>query len=336
MTSRELVYKTLEFNNHCGRAPRDLWVLPWAEARYPRELQQIRADFPGDFFTPDPYYREQGISRGDIYRVGTYVDAWGCVFENKADGYIGEVKAAIVHPDDDDWADTSKVHFPVDLLTVDIDAVNAQCRSADKFVLSGVCPRPFEQLQFMRTSERLFVDLADPQPGFLRFAGKVHAFYCDLLELWAKTEVDALNFMDDWGAQSALLIHPETWRRIFKPMYKDYIDIAHRAGKKIFMHSDGHTLAIYPDLIELGLDAFNSQVCCMGVENLKPYAGKITFWGEVDRQLLLPFGSVDDVKSVVRQIREALWVNGGAIAQCEFSVGGNPANVRAVYEAWEE
>ena len=57
------------------------------------------------------------------------------------------------------------------------------------------------------------------------------------------------------------------------------------------MHSDGNILKIYPQLIELGLDAINSQIFCMGVENLEPFAGKITFWGEMDRQHLLVNGS---------------------------------------------
>jgi hypothetical protein len=332
MTSRELVYRTLEFRNKNGRAPRDLWALPWAQTRYPDELRKIREDFPSDFIGVDPCCRETGISEGDAYKKGRHVDSWGCIFENNAEGYIGEVKEAIV--DDDDWEDTGRVHFPTELFSMDIDAVNAQCRASDKFVFSGVTPRPFEQLQFMRTTERLMLDLADPQPGFLRFIGRLHTFYCDLLELWAKTEVDSLNIMDDWGTQTALLINPKTWRRLFKPLYKDYIDIAHRNGKKMFLHSDGHTLAIYPDLIELGLDAYNSQIFCMGVDALKPYAGKITFWGEVDRQNLLPFGTVDEVKAAVKSVRDNLWVDGGAIAECEFSVGGNPANVRAVYEAW--
>lgn len=50
-------------------------------------------------------------------------------------------------------------------------------------------------------------------------------------------------------------------------MYKDYIDIAKKNGKKIFMHSDGYIIDIIPDLIELGLDALNCQIFCMGAEN---------------------------------------------------------------------
>ena len=86
-------------------------------------------------------------------------------------------------------------------------------------------------------------------------------------------------FMDDWGLQKGLLMNPALWVEIFKPLYKDFIDIAHKNNKKIFMHSDGYILDIIPHLIELGLDAVNSQVFCMGLENLKQFKGKITFWG---------------------------------------------------------
>ena len=336
MTSRELVYKTLEHKNTDHRAPRDLWVLPWAANHYPNELQKIRSDFPSDFMSPDPCYREKDISQGDAYKIGRHITAWGCIFENKADGYVGEVKEAIVPIIDEetDWDDISRVHFPTEWLSIDTAQINAQCRATDKFVMSGVFPRPFEQLQFIRTTEQLFVDLVPMPAGLEKFIAKMHTFYCDLLELWAKTEVDSLYFMDDWGSQTALLIDPAMWRRIFGPLYKDYIDIAHRAGKKIFMHSDGHILSIYPDLIELGLDAVNSQIFCMGIDNLRQFAGKITFWGEIDRQHILPYATTGEVKAAVQSVREALWHNGGAIAQCEFGVGSNPANVYAVYESW--
>ena len=99
-----------------------------------------------------------------------------------------------------------------------------------------------------------------------KFMKEMHSFYCELLEEWAKTEIDALMFMDDWGSQSSLLINPSLWREIFKPMYKDYIDIAKRYHKKAFMHSDGYILDILPDLAEMGLDAVNSQIFCIGLD----------------------------------------------------------------------
>lgn len=141
---------------------------------------------------------------------------------------------------------------------------------------------------------------------------------------------------DDRGSQRSLLIRPEMWRELFRPMYRDYIDIAKRHGKKIFIHSDGYIPDILPDLVEMGLDAINSQIFCMGVENLRPFAGKITFWGEIDRQHLLVEGSTADIEKAVKAVRENLWQDGGCIAQCEFGPGANPENVYAVFRAWNE
>ncbi|HDL17484.1 MAG TPA: methyltransferase, partial [Bacteroidetes bacterium] len=56
-------------------------------------------------------------------------------------------------------------------------------------------------------------------------------------------------------------------------------------GKFAFMHSDGHISEIYTELVEVGVDAINSQLFCMDmVELAKSVKSKITFWGEVDRQ----------------------------------------------------
>lgn len=332
MTSRELVYKTLEFENKENRAPRQMWLLPWAQMNHPQMVRKIAKDYEDDIVYAPTLLATKTIASGNPHKIGEYTDEWGCRFENLHEGIIGEVKEALVK--DEDWEDVDNVHIPVEWLDFDVDAVNQFCRSTDKFVLAGCLPRPFEQLQFIRTTEELYMDLVYPPENLKKFMGKMHTFYCDLLEKWAKTDVDALNFMDDWGSQKSLLINPKTWDEYFKPMYKDYISIAKKYGKKTFMHSDGNTLDIYPRMIELGLDAFNTQIFCIGLDNLEKYKGQITFWGEIDRQHLLPEGSTQDIQKAVKEVREKLWSNGGCIAQCEFGPGANPDNVYTVFETW--
>ena len=155
--------------------------------------------------------------------------------------------------------------------------------------------------------------------------------------MWANTDVDGVSFMDDWGTQKTLLISPNIWREFFKPLYKDYCDILHKKGKFVFFHSDGNIEHIYPDLIEIGIDAVNSQLFCMDIEKLgELYAGKITFWGEIDRQHILPFGTVDDVRNAVTRVSKAL-IKGkrtGVIAQCEWGVKDPKENIEAVFETW--
>ena len=335
MTSKEIVLQTIEFRNKDQRVPRDLWMLPWAEDHFPEQIKKLRQDFTWDISGPAAICTPSPLVKGDPYQVGEYVDDWGCMFTNIHKGVIGEVKRPLV--EDDEWKDAANIHIPEEWLSFDIGQVNAECeKKQDLFLNGGCCPRPFEQMQFIRGTVNLYMDLMDPSDGMIEFMKRMHDFYCRLLEKWAKTDVDALNMMDDWGSQNDLLIHPDLWDEYFKPMYRDYIQIAHSHGKKMFMHSDGHILRIIPKLIDLGLDVLNSQIFCMGVENLEQFAGKITFWGEIDRQHLLCTGTLEDIDNAVEKVYKTLWRDGGCIAQCEFGPGGNPDNVYRVFEKWTQ
>lgn len=329
-TPRDLVRRTLEFDAP-PRVARQLWLLPWAAERYPEEAAAIQEDFPDDLVNCECFYRTPLATEGDRYRAGRHVDEWGCVFENIHSGAIGQVKRPLVA----DWSDVDKVRIPEERLSVDVGRVDAFCRGTDRFVIGGCCPRPFEQLQFIRGTENLLIDLIDQPEELALLIGRMHDLYMRELELWTSTAVDAVMFMDDWGTQRSMLIAPDLCRKIFMPLYADYIDLVHGKGKYIFMHSDGYIVDIVPDLVELGLDALNSQVSCMGVGALgERFGGKITFWGEPDRQHLLPEGTADEVRAAVREMKKAFYHDGGVIAQCEFGLAADPNNVRAFFEAW--
>lgn len=331
MKSREIVKRTLEFERP-PRIPKHLWPLPWANDHYPDQLKQIQEKYPDDIVYPVFEYKEKPLTKGDPYAIGRYTDEWGCVFENKQAGIIGEVKDPILK----DLSDWEQIRVPTEILTFNTEHVNASCKNSDKFVVAGTFPRPFERLQFIRGTADLYMDLAVRPPELDKLINKIHQFFLEELDRWAQTDVDALFIMDDWGSQQSLLISPITWREVFKPLYKDYVSIARNHDKKIFMHSDGYIVDIYPDLIELGIDAINSQVFCMGLDKLEQFKGKITFWGEIDRQHILPEYAVEQVKDAVVQVKEHLYQDGGVIAQCEFGPGAKPENVEAVFEQWEK
>ncbi|MCG3153525.1 MAG: hypothetical protein DKINENOH_00115 [bacterium] len=331
MTSRELVKASLEFAGP-ERIPRQLWLLPWAETHFPNELRQIQQRYPDDIISAPACLRRPAPTQGDAYAPGVYLDEWGCRFENAEAGIIGIVQQPLLA----DWQEVDTVRVPEELLSVDVEQVNAFCRSTDRFVLSGCGPRPFEQMQFIRTTENLLLDLAQPPAEFFVLRDRLHQFYLKQLELWAGTEVDALTFLDDWGMQHAMLISPAMWRRLFKPLYRDYIEIAHAHGKYAFMHSDGYILDILPDLIELGLDAINAQLFCMGVERVGQCCrGRLTFWGEIDRQYLLAYGTAEEIIAAVESVKQSLYAGGGVIAQCEFGPAAKPENVSLVFATWE-
>lgn len=332
MSPRELVCRTLRFEP-TPRVPRNLWVLPWAEAHYPAELASIRRDFPDDF----EYARFDlpNTRGGDPYAAGTYVDEWGCEFLNASAGTIGQVKKPMVVSY---ASDLDKVRPPAEWAQVSRDEINRQCAVTDRFMLASPGINPFERMQFLRGTEQLFLDLLEQPAGLLRLRDRVHEWNLAVLDAWLRTDVDAVCWSDDWVMQDRLLIAPELWRELFKPLYCEYARRVRAAGKFAFMHSDGNIFEIYADLIEVGVNAINSQLFCMDIEDIgRRFRGRITFWGEIDRQRLLAYGSPEQVQAAVRRVSQTLYMGrGGVIAQCEFGPGARPENVRAVFEEWNK
>ncbi len=334
MTSRERVTRTLQ-HQPVDRAPREVWARPGVYIRradeFKRLLERFAMDVTGPRFSYGPAPRAQGSS----YEVGEYSDAWGCGWRILEFGSVGEA----VHPPLADWSALASYRPPFELLDgADLSDVNRSCAETDRFVKVGTETRPFERLQFLRGSQNLFYDLAYGVKEVEQTLAMLHDFFCREMQLWAATDVDAVSFMDDWGTQNALLISPDMWRALFKPLYQDYCDILRAAGKWVFFHSDGHTAAIIPDLIEIGVQALNTQLFCMDIENLgRRYAGRITFWGEIDRQHLLPFGTAEECRAAVRRVRAAMdHGRGGVMAQFEWGTFDPFDNAWAIFDEWEQ
>ena len=337
MTPRQRVLATLNFATP-DRLPRCAWVSPWAWIHMPEEVKAFNARWDMDFGGVPQPYRPSSCRTGDMHAVGTFIDEWGCVFENLQAGVIGEVKQPTV-PELARWRES--MHPPWETLPTDREAARRQVAEAyattDKFVIMSACPRPWERYQFLRGSAEAMADLAESPDEAAAMIAEIHRYYMAEMEFWASTAVDGLMFMDDWGAQKGLLISPRMWRRFFKPLYADYCRVAHAAGKKVFMHSDGDIVSILPDLVEVGVDALNSQLGCMDLTKVAAAAkGKLTFWGEIDRQHVLPSGA-DAVHAEVREIAEALYdPRGGIIAQFEWGGACKAESANAVFEAWDE
>lgn len=334
MTPRERVRRTLD-HLPVDRAPRDLWALPGVSQRRGDELRAFYERFPGDFAGPAARYGPSPFARGTPSVVGESVDEWGSRWRVLEYGVIGEVIA----PPLADWSALKTYQPPWSMLDqADFSRVNESCAATDHYVRAGTYTRPWERLQFLRGSEQTFLDLAWGDPHVTTVLEMIHEFSCRELAMWAATDVDGIGWMDDWGTQTALLISPDMWRAVFKPLYRDYCAIVRAAGKDVWFHSDGHIEAIYPDLIELGVTAQNSQLFCMDIEALgERYRGQITFWGEIGRQQILPFGTVDEVRAAVQRVRRALdRGRGGVIAQCEWGKFDPAENVWAVFEEWEK
>jgi len=333
MTSRERVRRALEFDNP-DRIPRQTWVLPIAGLEHGwTAIGALQEQWPEDTTTCDGAASKSGATKGSPYAVGFYTDEWGCTFENVQKGVMGMVKLPILSH----WDRLSDLELPEWLLNVNVEAANASCAVTRRWTIAPCCPRVFERMQFLRGSQALFIDLAEESSELRELRDRVFDFYRREWEIWAETDVDMLMLMDDWGAQRGLLIDPALWRTWFRPLYAELVAIAHAKGKKVLYHSDGYIDSILGDFVDMGVDAINCQLFCMDIEDIgRRYRGKITFWGEIDRQHLLAFGTADEIHRAVRQVYNNLAMpSGGVIAQFEIGPGASLPNVWAVREAWD-
>lgn len=331
MTPRERVTRALTFARP-DRAPRQLWALPGVEMFRANELARMREEWPEDFAGAGSPYGRPARESGAPNRRGSYTDEWGCRWEVAEDGVVGEVKS----PQLADWSGLDRLRPPRETLAGDWGSADAARGTTERFILAGTSVRPFERMQFLRGTEDLLADMAWGDARFLRLRALVHDFFQEELSLWAARDVDGISFMDDWGTQVSLLVSPAMWREYFRPLYADYARLIRSGDKFVFFHSDGCIESIIPDLVEIGVDALNSQLFCMDIESIaERHRGRVTFWGEIDRQKVLPSGSPEDVRRAVRRVRDALDDGrGGVIAQCEWGLRDPAANVAAVFEEW--
>jgi uroporphyrinogen decarboxylase len=155
--------------------------------------------------------------------------------------------------------------------------------------------------------------------------------------------IDAIMIGDDMGVQNGLLIKPELYRTMVKPFHQRYIEVikAHTEGK-VIMHACGSVVDIVDDYIEIGADALNPvQVTAAGMSPQNLYArfgGRITFWGGIDTQNLLPKGSPSDVRQAVRDIiRDTHGMDGGTILASVHNVQSDtpPQNLLAMLNEGE-
>jgi uroporphyrinogen decarboxylase len=188
---------------------------------------------------------------------------------------------------------------------------------SEYWIVGATVTTIFETAWALRGLEALLMDmLADPDlaDAILDIPFRYHL---EAAKRLARLGVDMIWTGDDVGAQNAMLISPETWRRFFKPRMAAFISQVKsiRPGIKIAYHSDGNIEPIIPELIEIGLDVLNPiQPASMDPAIIKRrYGDKLCFWGTIDEQKTLPFGSPEDVRREVRQRIETVGKGGGLI-----------------------
>lgn len=198
------------------------------------------------------------------------------------------------------------------------------------------------QTQYLRGFSDWFMDLAQDHALFTCL---MDAVLENLLEMnrRALAEVgdliDVVAFGDDVGLQDRPVCGLPLYRKLIRPFQERIVEtIRAHTRAKILYHTCGSVYAYMEDFIGMGIDALNPvQVSArhMEPERLKrELGGRIAFWGGIDSQKVLPFGTPDEVRANVRRMFGALGEGGGYVLAAVHNIQPDvPAeNVLALFE----
>jgi uroporphyrinogen decarboxylase len=187
----------------------------------------------------------------------------------------------------------------------------------DYYICGVTVTTMFETAWALRGLDKLLMDFALDPDLAVRIMDIPFQYHLAAAKRLVKMGVDMIWTGDDVGAQQSMIISPDMWRQFFKPrMAQFFAELkAINPDLKIAYHSDGAIQPIIDDLVEIGLDVLNPiQPASMDPAELKTrYGDKICFWGTIDEQATLPFGSPADVSREVALRLETVGAGGGLI-----------------------
>lgn len=189
--------------------------------------------------------------------------------------------------------------------------------AGDYYIISRLNCTIFETAWALRGFQRTLLDLAmEPEltDELLEIPYRYHSA-CGVH--MAEAGVDMIWLGDDFGGQKNMLISPTTWRTFFKARMAQLIADARAVNPNLVFafHSDGAYWQIVPDLIEIGVDVLNPiQPESMDPVRLKrEYGDRLSFFGAIDVQKTLPFGTPASVAAEFHERAATLGAGGGWI-----------------------
>ncbi len=187
----------------------------------------------------------------------------------------------------------------------------------DFFVIGDVELSLFELAWHLTGMEKYLVGMALGEPWVDALDERVEAWSTGLALALVKEGVDAIWLGEDLGSQVSTLISPDQWRERYKPRHSRIIRAIKKANPKaiVIMHSDGAVAPLIDDFIEMGVDVYNPvQPNVPGSdpgELARKYAGRISFFGGIDQQVLLPDGDKKAISEEIKRRASVLGARGG-------------------------
>lgn len=209
----------------------------------------------------------------------------------------------------------------------------------EKFIIGSCQCSIFETAWYLHGLEDTMLDMAANEDYAQELFEKVMQFPLNAGLNMIDCGVDMVWLGDDIADQRNLMMSLPMWRKYFKDRYATMFAAFKKKNKDIVLayHSCGNCQGILDDMIEIGLDVLNPiQPLAMDPYDIKRrYGDKLTLFGAVDVQHLLPYGTSDEVMNTVREYKKVLGEGGGYILSPAHHIQSDTGleKIKAFYKA---
>ncbi len=286
-----------------------------------------------------------GLENSFYYKdTPEYVCPYGITWRNikNATGHFTEI---VKHPLQEDDDAIYRYTMP---RAADASDVIAATKAAierygkDKWIIGSCQCSVFEAAWYLRGLDTFMMDLAMGEDYVDVLLDKVMQFPLEMGLKFIELGVDMVWLGDDIATQQNMMISPAMWRKYFKPRYAAMFSAFKKANPRIKLcyHSCGNLQDVVDELIEIGLDVLNPiQPLAMEPGAFKKRFGdRITMYGAMDVQQIMPFGTPEDVRQEVRRLIRDCAKGGGFILSPAHHIQSDTSieNVEAFYAAARE
>jgi uroporphyrinogen decarboxylase len=269
-----------------------------------------------------------------------YDDAWGIRWRYVSNDY-GRFTEIARHPLAGDRTALDRFEIPDPNEPAQYEPFRlAKARyGAEKWVIGSCQISVFEAAWYLRGFEQLFVDMITAPDYVHALMDKAMQFPLAAGRRFAEMGADMVWFGDDVAMQRGMMMSVGMWRTFLRPRYERLFAEVKRANPAaaIAYHSCGNCEPILDDLIDIGLDALN-PVQPLAIDPFmikKRYGARLTLFGGLCVQQVLPRGTPEEVRRMVARLRAECGEGGGYIlAPAHHIQADTPSkNIRAFYDA---
>jgi uroporphyrinogen decarboxylase len=329
MTSRERVLFALGRQGKPDKTPMEISFgvfTPELMERYRKETASSLEPFEYFDFDTRPVFINQTTRKTDFQKYfpdklpgNIVMDEWG------SGGTPGSVKhfleykyhplAACETPEEInafDWPD-----IDADYRYEGLDKQIQDYKERGYATLGEMYQTLYEMTWLLRGMERTMMDFYDNPDIIHAICDNITKIRLRQARQFAALGVDILRLGDDVTCQMGWIMSVDCYREFFKERTRKIIQAAKEINPKIlvFMHSDGKVDGLIPELIDIGVDILNPvQPECNDLRKIvDEFGSKISFWGGIGTQSVMPFGTPEEVRKKTRETWQILGKNGNLL-----------------------